>query len=179
MAVDNANYMESFTNNVKMLGQIFGKEAEVETELATINDSIKALNTKATADGKKALVILANEGKISAYGAGSRFGIIHDVFGFAQADDKIEVSTHGQSVSYEYVADKNPDYLFVVDRDAAVKSDGGEAGSAKKAVENDLVKNTNAFKNGKIIYLDPNYWYLSGGGLISVSEMLKEVEVVL
>ncbi|MNO38985.1 putative ABC transporter solute-binding protein YclQ precursor [compost metagenome] len=179
VAVDNANYMESFTNNVKMLGQIFGKEAEVEAELATINDSIQALNTKVTADGKKALIILANEGKISAYGAGSRFGIIHDVFGFAQADDKIEVSTHGQSVSYEYVADKNPDYLFVVDRDAAVKSDGSKSGSAKDAVENDLVKNTNAFKNGKIIYLDPNYWYLSGGGLISVSEMLKEVEVVL
>lgn len=56
VAVDNANYMESFTNNVKMLGQIFGKEAEVETELATINDSIKALNTKATADGKKHLL---------------------------------------------------------------------------------------------------------------------------
>ncbi|WP_375105078.1 siderophore ABC transporter substrate-binding protein [Paenibacillus sp. RS8] len=179
VAVDNANYMESFTKNVKTLGQIFGKEAEVETELASINDSIKALNEKATADGKKALIILANEGKISAYGSGSRFGIIHDVFGFAQADEKIEVSTHGQSVSYEYVADKNPDYLFVVDRDAAVKSDGSKSGSAKDAVENDLVKNTNAFKNGKIIYLDPNYWYLSGGGLISVSEMLKEVEIVL
>lgn len=91
------------------------------------------MNTKATADSKKALVILANEGKISAYGAGSRFGIIHDVFGFAQADDKIEVSTHGQSVSYEYVADKNPDYLFVVDRDAAVKSDGGEAYQLKSS----------------------------------------------
>lgn len=179
VAVDNANYMESFTKNVKTLGQIFGKEAEVEAELATITDSVKALNEKAKADGKKSLIILANEGKISAYGSGSRFGIIHDVFGFAQADDKIEVSTHGQSVSYEYVADKNPDYLFVVDRDAAVKSDGSKSGSAKDAVENDLVKNTNAFKNGKIIYLNPNYWYLSGGGLISVSEMLKEVEVVL
>ncbi|WP_339289658.1 siderophore ABC transporter substrate-binding protein [Paenibacillus sp. FSL E2-0201] len=179
VAVDNANYMESFTKNVKTLGQIFGKEAEVEAELATITDSVKALNEKAKADGKKSLIILANEGKISAYGSGSRFGIIHDVFGFVQADDKIEVSTHGQSVSYEYVADKNPDYLFVVDRDAAVKSDGSKSGSAKDAVENDLVKNTNAFKNGKIIYLDPNYWYLSGGGLISVSEMLKEVEVVL
>ncbi len=179
VAVDNANYMESFTKNVKTLGQIFGKEAEVEAELATITDSVKALNEKAKADGKKSLIILANEGKISAYGSGSRFGIIHDVFGFAQADDKIEVSTHGQSVSYEYVADKNPDYLFVVDRDAAVKSDGSKSGSAKDAVENDLVKNTNAFKNGKIIYLDPNYWYLSGGGLVSVSEMLKEVEVVL
>lgn len=178
VAVDNADYMTSFTNNVKMLGQIFGKEAEVETELTAINASIEALNAKAVADGKKSLIILANEGKISAYGSGSRFGIIHDVFGFAQADDKIEVSTHGQSVTYEYVADKNPDYLFVVDRGAVVKSESGES-SAKKSVENDLVKNTNAFKNGKIVYLDPDYWYLSGGGLISVSEMLKEVEAVL
>lgn len=179
VGIDNANYMESFTNNVKMLGQIFGKEAEVETELALINESVQALNAKATADGKKSLIILANQGKISAYGAGSRFGIIHDVFGFAQADEAIEVSTHGQSVTYEYVADKNPDYLFVVDRDAVVSSDGGVTGSAKDSVENELVKNTNAFKNGKIVYLDPNFWYLSGGGLISVSEMVKEVEAVL
>lgn len=116
---------------------------------------------------------------MSAYGSASRFGIIHDVFGFAQADEAIEVSTHGQSVTYEYVADKNPDYLFVVDRDAVVTSDGGVTGSAKDSVENALVKNTNAFKNGKIVYLDPNYWYLSGGGLVSVSEMVNEVGTVL
>ncbi|WP_373228727.1 hypothetical protein [Cohnella sp.] len=26
----------------------------------------------------------------------------------------------------------------------------------------------------KIIYLDPNYWYLSGGGFISENEMIME-----
>lgn len=31
---------------------------------------------------EKALLVLANEGKVSAYGAGSRYGFIHDVFGF-------------------------------------------------------------------------------------------------
>lgn len=179
VAVDNANYLASFTENVKTLGEIFEKDAEVDTELAAINTAIEDLKAKTAADGKKALVILANEGKISAYGSGSRFGILHDVFGFAQADEKIEVSTHGQSVSYEYVAEKNPDYLFVVDRSAVVKSENGEASPAKDAVENDLVKNTHAFKNGKIVYLDPNYWYLSGGGLVSVSEMVKEAQSVL
>lgn len=179
VAVDNANYLASFTENVKTLGQIFGKEAEAETELAAINTAVEDLHAKAAADGKKALVVLANEGKISAYGSGSRFGVLHDVFGFAQADDKIEVSTHGQSVSYEYVAEKNPDYLFVVDRGAVVKSESGESSPAKEAVENELVKNTNAYKNGKIVYLDPNYWYLSGGGLVSVSEMIKEAQTVL
>jgi iron complex transport system substrate-binding protein len=82
------------------------------------------------------------------------------------------VTTHGQSVTFEYIAVKNPDYLFVVDRGAAV---GGEA-AAKKTIENELVKKTKAFKDGNIVYLDQNYWYLSGGGLISVSEMIKEIE---
>ncbi|CAG9622846.1 hypothetical protein BACCIP111883_03637 [Sutcliffiella rhizosphaerae] len=34
-------------------------------------------------------------------------------------------------------------------------------------------------KKNKIIYLDPNYCYLSGEGLISVSEMVKEIEATL
>lgn len=173
LAVDTTKYMDSFAANMKTLGEIFGKEKEVDAELAKINDEIKAVHDKAAASGK-ALVVLANEGKISAYGAGSRFGIIHDVLGFAQSDEKIEASTHGQSVTAEYIAEKNPDYLFVIDRGAAVKSDKS-APSGKQTIENDLTKNTNAAKNGRIVYLDPNYWYLSGGGLISVAEMVKEI----
>lgn len=175
LALDTTNYMDSFKANLTTVGQIFGKEKEVTGELAAIEGEIQALHDKAAANGKTGLIVLTNEGKISAYGPGSRFGLIHDVFGVKPADDKIEVSTHGQSVSFEYVAEKNPDYLFVVDRGAVVASEGGESQPAKAVIENDLVKKTNAFKDGHIVYLDPNYWYLSGGGLISVSEMVKEV----
>lgn len=171
MGVDTTKYMESFEENVTTLGEIFGKEEEAEKEFANVEESIKALKEKASAGDEKALIVLANDGKVSAYGAGSRFGIIHDEFGFAPADEKIEVSTHGQSISFEYIVEKDPDYLFVIDRGAVV---GGES-SAKQVVENDLVKNTKAYKNGKIIYLDPDYWYLSGGGLESVAGMTEEV----
>ncbi|MBS4209557.1 siderophore ABC transporter substrate-binding protein [Bacillus sp. FJAT-50079] len=171
LGVDTARYMESFEENVKTIGQIFDKEAEAEAELAKIEDDIKALNDKASALDEKALIVLANEGKVSAYGPSSRFGIIHDVFGFAPVDSTIEVSTHGQSISFEYILEKDPDVLFVIDRSAAV---GGEAG-AKESIENDLVKGTKAYKNGKIIYLDPDFWYLSGGGLESVAQMVNEV----
>ncbi|MGZ7442536.1 siderophore ABC transporter substrate-binding protein [Paenibacillus sp. TH7-28] len=175
MGVDTKNYLDSFTENVKTLGQIFGKEAEAEQELAAISDSIQAVKETAAASGQKGLVILTTGGKVSAYGPGSRFGLIHDVFGVPAVDDTIEASTHGQSISFEYVAEKNPDYLFVVDRDAVVTEEGKQAEPAAKLVENDLVKKTNAYKNGKIIYLDASYWYLSGGGLLSMPEMLKEV----
>lgn len=69
------------------------------------------------------------------------------------------------------MAEKNPDYLFVIDRGAVV---GGKS-SAKQVVENEMIKTTKAYKENHVVYLDPNYWYLSGGGLISVSEMVKEV----
>lgn len=170
--IDNSKYMESFEHNARLFGEIFGKEDVVEKELTEVKEAIKQLHDKASASGKNSLIILTNDNKISAYGPSSRFGIIHDVFGFAPVDDKIEVSTHGQSISFEYIVDKDPDYLFVVDRTAAV---GGESG-AKEMIENDLVKNTKAYKEGNIVYLDPNYWYLSGGGLISVPAMVKEVE---
>lgn len=173
LAIDDANYMESFKKNAAVIGQIFEKEAEVKEKLAEIDDKVAALHEKASTMEKDGLVILANEGKISAYGSASRFGIIHDVFGVKPADEKIEVSTHGQSVSFEYLIETDPDYLFVVDRGAVAT--GGEP-SVKQVVENDLVKNTKAIKNDNVIYLDPNVWYLSGGGLQSVLAQAEEIE---
>lgn len=171
MALDTTKYMESFTSNMETLGKIFGKEAEVETELAAIDKTIAGIQEK-TKDVGNGLVILANEGNLSAYGPGSRFGIIHDVFGVPAADEGIEISTHGQNVSPEYLVEKDPDHLFVVDRGAVVEGQS----SAKEIVETDLIKNTKAMTNGNIHYLNPDYWYISGGGLVSVAEMVKEIE---
>ncbi|MFS0643390.1 siderophore ABC transporter substrate-binding protein [Siminovitchia sp. 179-K 8D1 HS] len=170
---DYGNYMESFKKNMETVGKIFDKESEVQAEIDDVEKQIAAVNEKATSLDQKALVVLANEGKASAYGPSSRFGWIHDVLGFKPADENIEVSTHGQGISFEYILEKNPDILFVIDRNAAIEED---APPAKEAIENELVKKTNAFKNGKIIYLDADYWYLSGGGLQSMKEMIGEVE---
>ncbi|WP_338449346.1 siderophore ABC transporter substrate-binding protein [Niallia oryzisoli] len=175
LGVDTTKYMESFKENTEILGQIFDKEAEVKEELAKIDESIHALKEKASGLEEKALVTLIDEGNISAYGPESRFGIIHDVFGVKPVDENIEVSTHGQSVSFEYLVEKDPDILYVVDRGAVVTT-GQAASPAKEVLNNDLVKGTKAFKEGRIVYLDPNYWYLSGGGLVSVAEMVKAID---
>ncbi|SFE79809.1 iron complex transport system substrate-binding protein [Paenibacillus catalpae] len=171
VSLDYANYAESFAKNTNWYAEIFSKQAETEALVAEIEAAKADLKTKA-ANAGKALVVLTTGGKISAYGSGSRFGVIHDGYGFVPADDKIESSTHGQSISSEYIAEKNPDILFVVDRDVIAGGDGAKP--AKEVIENDLVKKTNAYKNGKIIYLSPDFWYLSGGGLQSELAMVKE-----
>ncbi|QPQ34042.1 MULTISPECIES: siderophore ABC transporter substrate-binding protein [unclassified Lysinibacillus] len=173
VGVDNNNFMESFKTNTELAGKIFGKEKEAADAFAAYEAKVEDLKAKTASSEDKALIVLGNEGSLSAYGPGSRFGVIHDVFGVKAADDKIEASTHGANASFEYVRDTNPDILFVVDRDAAVNPEG-ESGT-KAAIENEIVGATNAAKNGKVYYLDPEYWYLSGGGLQSETAKADDI----
>ncbi|RYG74278.1 siderophore ABC transporter substrate-binding protein [Lentibacillus lipolyticus] len=171
LGVDTTRYMDSFKENLDKIGTIFGNQDQIDKELQAIEQSIADLKEKAETIDKKALIILATDNKISAYGPNSRFGIIHDVFGIPAVDENIEVSTHGMNVSFEYVVEQNPDLLYVIDRGAIV----GSESSAKQVVENKLTKKTKAYKNDDITYLNPEVWYISGGGLVSVQEMVNEV----
>ncbi|WP_445478629.1 siderophore ABC transporter substrate-binding protein [Lysinibacillus irui] len=173
IGVDNKKFLESFEANTELAGKIFGKEKEAADAIAAYEAKVEEVKAKATASEEKALVVLGSEGALSAYGSGSRFGVIHDVFGVKAADEKIEASTHGANASFEYVRDTNPDILFVVDRDAVV-NENGESGT-KAAIENEIVSATNAVKNGKVFYLDPEIWYLSGGGLQSETQKIDDV----
>ncbi|MFD2044298.1 siderophore ABC transporter substrate-binding protein [Ornithinibacillus salinisoli] len=172
LGVDTTRYMDSFKENMEIVGEIFDKQDEVKEELTTIEEAITNLNEKASSSGENALIILANDDKISAYGPKSRFGLIHDVFGVPAVDEGIEASTHGMNVTFEYVKEEDPDLLYVVDRSAVV---GGET-SAQQIVENTLMENTKAYQNDQIHYLNPDFWYLSGGGLTSVAEMINEID---
>lgn len=171
LAVDTSDTWNSIKQNVETLGQIFGKEKAAKKQLAALETSIKETKDKAAESKDKALTVLVNEGQLSTYGKDSRFGIIYDTFGFAEADDAIKASTHGQSVTYEYVLDKNPDVLFVVDRTKAIGGDD----SSNDVAKNELVAQTTAGKAKKVISLQPDVWYLSGGGLESVKMMLEDV----
>ncbi|MDK7674297.1 siderophore ABC transporter substrate-binding protein [Weeksella virosa] len=175
MQVDYKDYLNSFEKNTLTLGKIFGKEKEAEEKVKQIKDKIQTEKDILSKDDKKALIVLYNNGKFSAYGKGSRFGFIHDVLGVQQATENLEVSTHGQPISNEFIEHKNPDYLFIVDRSAMIN----RVETNKKEIENALIQRTNAYKNGKIIYLNPQVWYVSGGGLTSTQMMVDEVKNAL
>ncbi|MDU5748802.1 MAG: ABC transporter substrate-binding protein, partial [Haemophilus parainfluenzae] len=125
------------------------------------------------AKDKTALLVLVNESKISAFGDGSRYGMVYQKFGFKPIDDSIKSSTHGQSVGFEYILEKNPDFLLVVDRTAAITE---KANNAQKVLDNDIIKQTKAYKDGHIVYLDAANWYLAFGGLESMEIIAQELD---
>lgn len=171
LSVDGKQYMKDFKRNVDVLTTIFGNKEISDKKLEAIDSKINEINNFVSSSDLSVLTLMVNEGSLSTYGVGSRYGLIYNELGFKPVDDSIDVSTHGQQVSFEYIVDKNPDYIFVIDRGSAL----GKEGTAKSILENDLVKSTDAYKNGKILYMDSQVWYTISGGFSSTEDMLNEI----
>lgn len=174
LATDNSiGLVESTLKNAKTIASIFGKENEVEDKVNQYNDRIN--NLKNIASGKNALVGMTTSGSFNILGNDGRCSIMGNEIGFNNLGATGNTSTHGNEASFETVVAKNPEYIFVMDRDKAIGKAG--AASAKEIVENDLVKSTPAYKNNHIIYLEnPNVWYTAEGGIQALDMMLKDLE---
>lgn len=152
-------------------GRLFGKEAEATVLLE--NFQAKLEQTKSLARGKgTALIVMTNGPKISAFGANGRFGWLHTTLEVRQAAADLGLNAHGEAVSAEFIRDANPDYLFVVDRLSAI-GQGGE--DAKATLDNDLVRQTTAWQNGQVVYLDAASLYIAGGGIQSMNRVLDQL----
>ena len=172
VGLDAKNYMSDLNKTVTNLGKIFGKEAEAANKLKELETEISEIKKETANFDKNILVLLTNDGKISAYGAGSRFGWIFTDLGLKSSDENIKASTHGQEVNFEYISEKNPDIIFYVDR---AKIAGGSKGGSD-TLNNDLVLKSEAGQSNKVISLDPEAWYLMAGGLSSTRLQLNEIK---
>ena len=171
LAVDGQNYLKSFENTVTVLGQVFDKEDIASESIAKVQSKIEELNKEITSRNLNASTILTSEGNISLFSGQSRFGMIYNELGFANVDNNIEASNHGQQISFEYFAENKPEYIFVVDKGAVT----GKGESAQALLDNEIMNNTDAAKNNKIIYLNSEVWYTVAGGVDSTMAMLDEI----
>ena len=176
VTINQANFLEDFRHNMTNLGIIFAKEAEIAGALAEIDSAIARVQEKAATSEKTALIVMTIGGEVNAYGPGSRFGIIHDLLGVTPVEGDIEAETHGDAISFEYILEKDPDILFIIDRDSAT---GEATESAAQIMDNELIAATTAYANDALVYLDPGVWYLANTGLGTVASMIAEVEAAL
>lgn len=176
MGVDFANYWPSFQERTKTIGRIFEKEKEADAALAALQTKVDALKEMTSKKEEKGTVIITNGGKLSVFGPASRYAFVYDLTGAKPMDAAAQAAgTHGSKASFEIFQQENPAWLIVVDRDSAI----GAGNAAKALLDTPLMNNTDAAKNGKIVYVDPALWYLSGGGLESMELQLKDIEQAL
>ena len=171
LSFDYENPVEDTKKNALTVGKIFGIEDKAQKEVDALDAKFDEVKKKVTDANANALIVMTNGGELSAYGETSRFALIHDL-GFKPAAEVKMDGRHGEAISFEYVAKANPDYIFVIDRDAAT---GSEGNTAKATLDNELIKGTNAAKNDHIVYLDSADWYLVGSGITTFGNMIDAV----
>lgn len=164
-------YLASARSNVENIASLYGKADETERIFADFEARIEVL--RAAAEGKTSITGLVTSGSLSTLGDGSRCSLITNEVGFENAANDVN-ATHGDTASFELLLDKNPDYIFVLDRDTAINSEGAKV--AKEVMDNEIVHKTNAYQGDQIVYLTPDVWYLSEGGIQATDTMLKDLE---
>ncbi len=173
-----AGVVESVRKNAQTIASIFGKEDQVDTLMRDFDERIQTLS--AFAEGKTAIIGMCTSGSFNVLGNDGRCSLIGREIGFENigVDADADTSTHGNEASFEFVTEKNPDYIFVMDRDAAIATEGAQL--AQDIMENELVQGTDAYKNGHLIYLaHPAVWYTAEGGIQALDIMLQDLETEL
>ena len=82
LATDGQNYMNSFSQVVTDLGNLFDKQDEAKKALNEINEKVADLKKTIEEKDLSASVVMANEGGISLFSQASRYGIIYSDLGF-------------------------------------------------------------------------------------------------
>lgn len=172
-----AEQFTATTERVVQLGSIFGKEKEATALMDEIAADLEKVKEAATASGKTAMFVQVSDGTVSAYGPGSRFGFVYDLFGYqptaAPIDDK---GSHGEEISQEFFVKYNPQVLIVLDRAKAI---GQKEKPALDILNNGLVNTTDAAKADKIVDVDPFSWYIAGASPTSWKHVVADMQETL
>ncbi|GAA3734001.1 siderophore ABC transporter substrate-binding protein [Salinicoccus jeotgali] len=169
------NYFDDIRHYTEMLGKIYDKSSEAEALIEDFDAKIEEVKEKAENADKSMMFVMANEGELSVFGPGGRYGFLYDNLGIKPSDDEIADKGHGQAISYEYINDKNPGIILALDRGSAI---GGESSSGS-VLDNSVMQNVDAIENDKVVELDAKLWYLASGGVMTTIGQLEEVEQAL
>jgi iron complex transport system substrate-binding protein len=155
------NLVNGFIETTTALGKIFDKNAEAETLITEFNTALE--NTKNAYNGSDTIMsVIVSGGEIgySAPGSGRIWGPLYEIFDWVSPLEVEDTTSdhQGDDISTEAIAQSNPDWIFVLDRDAGTATDEG-AKPARDVIDNaPSLQNVTAIVENQIVYA-PNDTY--------------------
>ena len=142
---------------ITVLGEVFSKQTEAK-KLNEDFDAAVARVKKSYNKDETVMGVITSGGNInySAPGNGRTLGPLFDILGLTPALEVKDASTdhQGDDISVEAIAKSNPDWILVMDRDAAVSADDAAYKPANTLLESSgALKNVTATKDGNIVYM--------------------------
>lgn len=174
--------VESTRENARTIASIFGREAEAEALFEGFRPRIDALN--AVLKGRDVLLGMYHSNALGLMDTESQLNIIAREMGANNLGEMVgeaEKAAHGEEASWETIITLNPEYLFILDRSTATGAAEDGTMGVREVIENDLIRELDVYKDGKIIYLveHADVWYTSTGGLQALDTMLMDLEAAL
>lgn len=166
------HHIEAIKAHLIILGQIFNQQ-QLATQKVDALDAKVAEVRKITANRpEKALVVLHNNGAFSNFGVQSRYGFVFNAFGVKPASTVVDTSLHGQPISSEFIKQADPDILYIVDRTAVMEH---RPTIDAERMSNPLLRQTKAWKNGKVVFVDTDAWYITAASPTSMHILIDDV----
>lgn len=169
-------FNEELIREVTELGEIFGKQDEAKKLVDDFNASIE--RAKKAYDGSSTVMAVDVSGGNIGYvapGKGRTWGPVFDLLGLKPALE-VEGATDshtGDDISVEAIAEANPAWIFVLDRDAAITKDGSNTPAETVINGNAALQNVAALQNKHVVYA-PNDTY-TNESIITYTEIFNSI----
>lgn len=159
-------FAAELTRQVTVLGEVFGKQKEAKKLVDDFDAAVeRAKQAYDTADTVMAVTTSGGEIGYIAPTLGRTLGPVFDLLGLTPAL-QVEGATddhQGDDISVEAIADSNPSWILVMDRDAVFAAEQPDYVQAAQILENSAaLKNVTAVKSSQIVYM-PTDTYLNEG----------------
>lgn len=157
---------EQLVKQTRLLGEVFFKQAEADALVKDLDAAIARV--KAAYDQNQTVMGLLTTGGDINYSApvtGRGAGQIISLAGLTPALEIVGSTDHqGDDISVETIAAANPEWIIVMDRDAALKDASDPSFKAAKELiaESPALQNVPAVQNNHILYLDADFYRTEG-----------------
>ncbi|NYR10566.1 siderophore ABC transporter substrate-binding protein [Psychrobacter sp. BI730] len=165
-------HIATIKSHLLTLGRIFDKEVLAQEKATQLGTRVKEIQDFTKNRPEKALVVLHNNGAFSNFGLHSRYGFIFNDLGVKPASTLDDTSLHGQPISSEFIQQADPDIIYIVDRTAVMEH---RATISPDDVSNPLLRQTKAWKNGHVVFVDADAWYITAASPTSLNIMMDDV----
>jgi len=174
------NLVNGFKDYTLALGKIFDKNAEAAQMAADFDTSIAKVKAVYNSDDTIMTVIVSG-GKIgfSAPRSGRVWGPLYEIFGWTSSlyIDGTSSDHQGDDISVEAIAQSNPDWIFVLDRDAMNTSADGYVPAHDVIANAPALANITAVTEGQMIFA-PNDAYVNES-IQTFTKLFDEIARVL
>lgn len=148
------NLIEGFKESTLALGEIFDKKDKAKELVDKLDTSIKEAKEAYKGDNVMSLIVSGGDIGYAAPKTGRVWGPLYEILGLKPSLelDKASADHKGDDISVEAIAESNPHYLLVLDRDQAT-SDAETSTPARDVIDNaPALQNLDVIKENRIYY---------------------------